>query len=984
MSNPAKFQMGVGQVAVVRELIAGYLNFETKAELIASGAPLDNQIIARVTADTAIGDRGNYQWNGSEWVKSPYDPLNQANEYTDLQVTDVLDILRDERIAADLVLSAGLTLEQTLRSQADQALANDLVQETLARQEDVADLSQSLAAETAARVAAISALSAGNTAAVTAEQTARMLADAELSDAIDAEELARQQADTTLTQNLAAEVQARQDADAALSQSFNTELNVLQQADNTLTQNLATEVQARQQADNTLTQNLATEVQARQTADNTLTQNLATEVQARQQADADLAQDLIAEAQARQQADTTLTQNLAAEVQARQQADTTLTQNLAAETAARTEAENKTEGTFTRIFGNLRLNSYHDDSGNRYLFAVVNPVTQKLLFGVSSKLKVRIGNVIAKPENSVFGVRDKAGQYAIAITKSGKVYIPKLALPASLMELVNQVVSGLAAEISARQAADSALTTQQNTTASLVSALNSQFVFSTKVHDDNGNRLVLALLHRASGKIAFGINRKGQLILGGSRLGSVDYPLHIQDRSGQTALLVRRNGKAVIPRLELTQYQLDQIPNKSALSVQMQPFLPQQINHHVGYGQSLSIGVATAVAISTSQPYSNIMLGGGPTKAIGDSGYNPAITAPLVESNSVESPTAGTLNGFVRRIVEVGGDSAAYSMLGTAAGVGGQRIATLTDEGLFVRLRQHIIDAKALADAQGKTYAVSSITWVQGEADITGGLWTRAIDYYQRYLGLMTKIRQLAVETSGQTYLPTIYSYQTAAHSYYNKRYLGIAIAQWRASVERPDVCLAVPAYRLPHAADNLHLTAEGSWLLGEYIGRAMFWTMVKGQKWRPLEPTSVAWNATHIDVKFHVPCKPIQLSTLICNQAVNQGFDIWNNGSVYDSGATSNDDQLIADAIQSVSVLDEETIRIHLNNSAVIPAGAVLSYGRGRAGDPQVAGPVAGARGNVMDSHGLFDTAVSPLGTTFALYNVSVYFEYSRENGFF
>ena len=905
MSNPTKFQMGVGQVAVVREVVAGYLNFETKAELIASGAPLDNQIIARVTADTSIGDRGNYQWNGSEWVKSPYDPLNQANEYTDLQIVDVVDTLRDERIAADLVLSQNLTLEQTLRLQGDQALADDIEAEQTARVLADTELRDDLDAEISARVAAIAALSSGSTAAVLAEQDARAAADAALSDAIDA-----------LSSGSSAAVLAEQNsriaADAALSDAIDAEELARQQADATLTQDLAAEVQARQTADSTLTQDLAAEVQARQTADN------------------------------------------------------------------------KAESTFSQIFGNLRLNNYHDDSGNRYLFAVVNPITQKLLFGVSSKLKLRIGNVIAKPENSVFGIRDKAGQYALAITKTGRVYIPKLVLPASLMTLLIQVVNDLAAEISARQAADTTLTSQQNNTASLVSAINSQFVFSTKVHDDNGNRLVLALLHRASGKVAFGITRKGRLVLGSSLLGSVDYPLHIQDRSGQTALLVRRNGKAVIPRLELTQYQLDQIPNKSALTVQMQPFLPQQINHHIGYGQSLSIGVATAVAISTSQPYSNIMLGGGPTKAIGDSGYNPTVTAPLVESNSVESPTAGTLNGFVRRIVEVGGNSAAYSMLGTAAGVGGQRIATLTDEGLFVRLRQHIIDAKALADAQGKTYAVSSITWVQGEADITGALWTRAIDYYQRYLGLMTKIRQLAVEVSGQTYLPTIYSYQTAAHNYYNKRYLGIAIAQWRASVERPDVCLAVPAYRLPHAADNLHLTAEGSWLLGEYIGRAMFWTMVKGQKWRPLEPISVTWNSSHIDVKFHVPCKPIQLSTLICNQAVNHGFDIWNNGSVYDSGATSNDDQLIADAIQSVSVLDEETIRIHLNNSAVTPAGAVLSYGRGRAGDPQVAGPVAGARGNVMDSHGLFDTAVSPLGTTFALYNVSVYFEYSRENGFF
>lgn len=633
---------------------------------------------------------------------------------------------------------------------------------------------------------------------------------------------------------------------------------------------------------------------------------------------------------------------------------------LAAESAARTTAINAVNATFNKIFGSVRFNGYHDDAGNRYLLAIVDG--QRVGFGVTKKLQIIYGgNRLAL--DRVIGIKDSTGQYALAVTRTGKVYAPNLVLPAQVTDAISSVTSSQAA-----------------TSASL-SALQGNFATST-LHDDWGNRLIYALAS-INGKLAFGITKKLEMLLQDAKAKRGRLPFAIQDKTGQTVFAVTNKGSVIAPRLMLTSYQLAQIPTANKLVMQMQMFVPAQYNHVVGDGQSLSIGTATGVAISTSQPYSNVTFSSGPTKAIGDSGYSPTITA-LVESNGVESPTSGALNGFVRRIVDVGGDSAAYAMLGTAAGVGGQRISALTDEALYVRLRQHIVDAKAAADAAGKTYAVAAITWIQGEADTSGTLWTRALDYYQRYLVLMTKIRDTAIGISGQSYLPSVYSYQTGAHSYYGKRYLGIAIAQWRASVERPDIVMASPVYRMPHASDNLHLTAEGSWLLGEYIARAMFWTLVKGQKWRPLEPIDVTWTSTHIDVRYHVPCKPIQLSTIVCSAATNQGFDVWSNGSVYDSGATSNDDQLISDAISSVTVLSDDTIRITLNPSATIPSDAVLSYGRGRPGDPAKAGPVFGARGNVVDSHGLFDIVTSPLANDFALYNVGVFFEHGRKNGFF
>ncbi|MBA6148221.1 hypothetical protein, partial [Pseudomonas juntendi] len=161
----------------------------------------------------------------------------------------------------------------------------------------------------------------------------------------------------------------------------------------------------------------------------------------------------------------------------------------------------------------------------------------------------------------------------------------------------------------------------------------------------------------------------------------------------------------------------------------------------------------------------------------------------------------------------------------------------------------------------------------------------------------------------------------------------------------------------------------EGSWLLGEYRSRAMYQTMVRRSgKWRPLEPIKVDWQADHIDVKFHVPCGPLVLDNAICAQAVNMGFDVRESDAV-------------VDIITSVTVVGDDTVRIAISREA--NATAVLTYARGRPTDPNKSGPVVGPRGNLRDSHGLQDTAVSPLGNTFALHNPCVMFQYSRATGF-
>ncbi|MBK5008379.1 hypothetical protein IAE33_000239 [Pseudomonas sp. S60] len=405
--------------------------------------------------------------------------------------------------------------------------------------------------------------------------------------------------------------------------------------------------------------------------------------------------------------------------------------------------------------------------------------------------------------------------------------------------------------------------------------------------------------------------------------------------------------------------------------------LRTQIMLIIGYGQSLSRAVNSVPAISTTQPYSNIMIASGTKIRNGEAGYNAGSFVPLVaktEGSEGEDPVIALCNGVVRRLVADGEAYADWVFLGTSPGRSARSVEELgpsSDSNAFYnKMVRYVQDAKNLADASGKTFSCWAYCWDQGESNYVGAFTRSPYQYAQLMLALFDTLTRQIVGITGQQFQPYIFSYQVAAHRVYSIDKNTVALAQWRISRERPDFVLAVPVYIIPVVdVDKLHLTNEGSWLLGEYRSRAMYQTMIRRSgKWRPLEPIAVDWQAGYVDVKFHVPSGPLVLDTALCAQTVNMGFDIREN-------------DVVAEIITGVAVTAKDTVRITLSREA--NTNAVLSYARGRNGDPAASGPVLGARGNLRDSHGLHDTAVSPLGNTFALHNPCVMFQYSRATGF-
>lgn len=454
--------------------------------------------------------------------------------------------------------------------------------------------------------------------------------------------------------------------------------------------------------------------------------------------------------------------------------------------------------------------------------------------------------------------------------------------------------------------------------------------------------------------------------------------LSIADGVGRTAFAITHSGKVVAPSLVISS---DNPMIRSQTPFTAGNHRATDIKHIIVNGQSLSRGAATLTAISTVQPYSNITLAGGVLAVPHDVEYDASAFKPLVEENlssvisTAESPTSAICNGVVRRIVGDGEAHQDWVFMGSSCGSSGQSVEQLSDGGNWIGgLKKVITDSSNLALSQGKSYSVWAHVLIQGEAQYVAEVneeikAKNPLRYTGKVNDLHESIAGHIMATTGQKFRPYLVTYQTGAHKKYAFDTMPIALAQWRSSKINDNVVMAVPVYIMPHAADALHLTNEGSWLMGEYISRAIYHTMYRAErKWKPLEPVKVTWNDTTVTIKFDVPFGELSLDNALCSLAPNFGFDIWHGNS-------------LTSIISAVSVVAIDTVQITL--SAPANADATLSYARGRPGDPLSGGPVTGPRGNLRDTHGYVDTAVSPLGNTFPLHNPCVMFEYHRQKGF-
>lgn len=370
------------------------------------------------------------------------------------------------------------------------------------------------------------------------------------------------------------------------------------------------------------------------------------------------------------------------------------------------------------------------------------------------------------------------------------------------------------------------------------------------------------------------------------------------------------------------------------------------INMILSTGQSLSVGVASTPALTTTQPYSNLMLSGGN----GGTGSGGSFI-PLVEA-SVETISSSMANTITAN--DTGND---FDVAVGLHGVSGYTYSQLKKgTSPYNTGMTQVTNAKSAALSLSRVLRVIGVTTIHGETDNFNGVSGAT---YQSYLEEWQNDYDSDVKAiTGQTrdiplFLDQMSSFMS---SYANDATSEIPIYQYLASLDNPgDIILVAPKYYFNYS-DRHHLTGASSRWLGEYYGKVIKKVTIDNETWRPLSPTSVLRSGNVIYVDFHVPAGVLAFDTTIVSARTNYGFEY------YDTTASA--------SISSVEILDSDTVKVTLSG---VPTGANqrLRYAyTGVPGTNTGAQNAGSAAGNLRDT----DPYPSLYGNT--LYNWAVHFD--------
>jgi hypothetical protein len=424
-----------------------------------------------------------------------------------------------------------------------------------------------------------------------------------------------------------------------------------------------------------------------------------------------------------------------------------------------------------------------------------------------------------------------------------------------------------------------------------------------------------------------------------------DYKYAITDNAYNVSFGIRTNGLVEINgNVAQTLY-------RSALDPLSLPFKKTAICCGFDYGQSLARGVNATPVLSTVQNFANLMLKSGVLRRSSDPAFDGSAFVPLIAqaiSNEGEAPGINTVNELTKYMVKKG-ISPQNSLFTTfASGVAGYRIDQLVKgTAPYNDTLARITAEKNLADAQGWPYSVGFINWTGGEANMMNN--TTLPSYISQHNALFTDLIADIKTITGQAFDPIVVQYQSAAQwrqtGTVRPGNIDVAKALFKLSQINPNVICATAMYQMTYGADNLHLTATSSQLLGAYYARALRLAFLEGKKFKPLHPTAVNWVGKNIDIEFFVPVGELTIDTTNVAAYENFGFLLRN----------VSDNSVVSGAITSVKVTGRNSVRVTLANDTYASTSYLISYAQGNGETP--ISPINGARGNLRDEAGEEET---------------------------
>lgn len=362
----------------------------------------------------------------------------------------------------------------------------------------------------------------------------------------------------------------------------------------------------------------------------------------------------------------------------------------------------------------------------------------------------------------------------------------------------------------------------------------------------------LFVIDDEAGRVAFAVGKNAFVEVLGIRIEVVDIDnlIEIVDKSGRIAAGLNRRGES-----------LTSTPSNPIVKTEYYDFAERL--HLFLFGQSLSNGALGTPILNTPTP-SALMYNTG----VLSRGKTPTSLVPLKESG-VETMASALANSFVSHVENANGMGGRQLIL-NSGGVNGEMIQNL-EKGTpaFNDLVNQIRWCHTYNGQEGREHAPDYVVWVHGERAAADGM--SGAEYKTRVKQLRRDLEEALADSRDPNKPLMMVIYQMASHGFYvgsaEHPSVEIPLAHLALSHEDDNIMCIGPNYMFA-GSDNVHKTNHGYRQMGLQVDKAIRHHILTGEKFLPLEPINFRRISDTVALgRFNVPKPPMVFDDSIVKQ---------------------------------------------------------------------------------------------------------------------